>query len=172
MPILLPTDLPTIMEVVITQLTTFTSTLTTKPPLGDPSNAYCILDEEPPPGRTGQRDVLIASLPDKAETIQGTGRDCRIYSGLQIFLRSQLALDPAGTRLQWLLGNRTMVNGIMDALMGFFPVDSGQNAYTIEGFVLDANERPAKSRATTNWGECIGTYRFHYLPKIDKTVLG
>lgn len=174
MPVPIGTNLPTIMQAVEQQLLTFTSAITTAPPAGNISNIYWIFDgDEPPPAQTGQRDFLLSERTDDTRgNVQGAGRFTWIYSGLDIYLRSSYAVDMRGTRKQWLIDNRAKVEGVMDALMGFFPVDSNQNGLTIEGFVLDTNAKPVKNGSSANWGEVVGTYRFHYLPKIDKAVIG
>lgn len=171
MPSLLPTNLPSIFGQVQTQLTTFVSAITSTAVCGDVSNIYWVFEgEEPPPGTTGQRDVLLIQRKDLTENVQGDGRFCMIASGMDINLRTTRALDRRGTQQDWMTNQGTLINGLMDAMMGYFPVDTDQNAYTIEGFVMDFNAEPVKNRESKTWGETVGTYRFHYIPAINTTL--
>ena len=142
---------------------------------GDISNIYWIEQgEEPPPGQTGQRDILLAQRPDETAgtSIVGAGRFTEVYAGLDVYLRSTLALDRRSTRRDWFIAHRALINGVMNALMGFFPEDAASNALTIEGFILDRNAAPVRDRSAETWGYTVGTYRFHYVPSIDHTVIG
>lgn len=170
MPALIASSLPVIAQAVEQQLLAYTSTLTTAPVVGDISNIYWVLPgEEPPPGRTGQRDVLLVFLPDFAENVEGDGIFARLRSGMDLNLRSTLALDRAGTKKDFQIAHRLLVNGLLDAMFDFFPVDGSGNALTIYGFVLDTNTSPRKSDAALTWGETISTYRFDYIPNIART---
>lgn len=173
MPVILQTDLPTICaQAVVPWLTTYISPVTNAPVCGDPSNIYFVFaGEEPECGKTGQRDVLLIERKDELVNVQGEGRFAKIHAALDVNLRSTYAADRPGTKQDFLLAHRTMVNALMDALMGFFPEDADQNAYTIEGFVLDSNAAPIKNRDAATWGETVGTYRFHYLPRINTARL-
>jgi len=153
-------------------LTTFVSSITGLKVCGDISNVYWVFKgDEPPPGTTGQRDVLLIERDDVPNNIQGDGRFCQIESGMDINLRTSKALDRRGTQMVWLTDQANLVNGLMDAMMGFFPIDADQNAYTIEGFVLDTNASPVKDRDSKTWGGTVGTYRFHYVPNINTSLL-
>lgn len=174
MPTLLQTNLPEIMQQVETQLTTYISPITNATVCGSISNIYWVFTgQEPVPGTTGQRDLLLIERPDDTDgTVVGAGRFAWISSGLDINLRTTRAVDRRATEKQWMINQALLVNGLMDAMMGFFPVDANQNAYTIEGFVLDANAAPVPNRESLTWGETIGTYRFHYTPRINTAILG
>lgn len=169
---ILQTDLPTIMQQVETQLLNFVPESTNTPVIGDISNVYWVFsDEAPPPGQTGERDILLVERNDEFTNVQGAGRFTEIYAGLDIYLRSSYAVDRHFTQKQWKIKNRQMMNAMMDALMGYFPVDDSSNAYTIEGFVIDGNARTVRNRETETWGEQVGTYRFHYLPNVNTSLL-
>ncbi len=181
MPGLIPSDLPTIMQAVETQLTSYVSPITGTVVCGSVSNIYWVFKgEEPAPGTTGQRDIILSEHGDTFTNIQGAGRLTEIRSGIDIYLRMTQVLDPRSTRRQWMIDNRVLMNGLMDAMMGFFPVDANNNALTIEGFVLggpmDAagNDDPktvmdvTRTKATT-WGQVVGSWYFHYIPNITKS---
>jgi len=161
------------MQAVEQQLLNFV-TVTTETVVGDISNIYWVFsNEEPAPGTTGQRDILLIERTDNFEDgmIQGQGRFGWIYSGLDINLRSSYAADKRATKKDWMIRQADLVDGLRDALMGFFPVDSGNNAYTIEGFVIDQHAEPQAQREVATWGETIATYRFHYCPVVDTSKL-
>lgn len=179
MPSLIPSDLPTIMQAVEQQLLTYVSPITEATVVGDISNVYWVFKgEEPPPGETGQRDILLAEHGDEFTNIQGAGRLTEIKSGLDIYLRMTLASDRKGTHKQYMIKQRQLVNALMDAMMGFFPVDEEDNALTIEGFCLGGamnaagNNDPrtvmdvTRTKATT-WGQLVSSFSFHYVPNID-----
>jgi len=172
MPSLLQTDLPSIMKTVEVQLLNFVPQSTNKAVIGDISNVYWVYKgQQPPPGRTGQRDILLIALEEKMVNVQGDGRFCMVYSGIDINLRTTTELDRGGTEKQWMIRQWSMVNALMDAMMDFFPVDSDENAYTVESFVLDTNADPEKRGDSATWGEMVGRYHFHYLPNINTSLL-
>lgn len=185
LPQLVPTNLPTIMQAVEQQMLNFNSPITGNTIAGDISNIYWVeVGQEPDPAQTGQRDILLQMLGDVPINVQGDGRRTLNASGLTIYLRTTLASDRRGTRRDWMIAHRSLVDALMSAMMGFFPVDVNNNALTNEGFVLggpeggeEGNETPKRVKGDdkTKWGETVGTYRFHYLlnnaPQIfDPTV--
>jgi hypothetical protein len=164
MPSLIPSSLPTILQVVEQQLLT-------SGVVGDISNIYWIFpEEEPKPGATGQRDLLFAIHEEKPVNVEGDGVYSLISSGFDVYLRSTLAADRLGTRRDFMIAHRAIVEGVMNALMDFFPEDVSRNALTNYGIVLDSNAKPTKSRSVATWGETIGTYRLHFLPNISYAV--
>lgn len=175
-PTVIPSDLPTIMQAVETQLLTYVSPITQAPVCGDISNIYWLMsgDTPPQPANTGQRDVLLAERADDADrSIVGGGRiGAWVYSGLDVYLRSSYAVDRVNTRKQWMITHARMANALLDALMtggtggSFYPQDAQQNALTIEGFVWDQKAAPVKNRDAELWGYSIATFRFHYVPNI------
>lgn len=172
MPTLIQTNLPTILQAVEQQLLNYYSQITSSTVVHDLTNIYWIFpEEEPIPSQTGQRDVLLALHPDKLVNIEGDGRFAKILSGFDVYLRSSNASDRRSTKRDWMIAHRTLIDALNDALMGFFPEDDGGDALTIEGLVLDTNATPAKNRDSKTWGQTVGTYKFHYLPKLDTTVL-
>ncbi len=178
MPGLIPSDLPTIMQSVEQQLLNYVSTITSSAVIGSIQNVFWVFQgEEPPPGQIGQRDILLAEREDVTTNVQGAGRFTEIYSGLSIHLRSSQASDYRGTKKDWMIAHRRLVNALMDSMMDFFPVDADNNALTIEGFVLggpmngNGNATPAQIKDTKKWGQTVGIYRFHYIPNIDLAVL-
>ncbi len=173
MPTVIQTDLPTILQAVEQQLLTFTSALTADPVVGSITNIYWVMPgQEPKPGTTGQRDILLALHKDTLINVQGEGRFARILSGFDCYFRTSNISDRFATRKDWFIANRTAYNSVMDALMGFFPVDGSENALTIEGLVLDETTSPSKVKDTETWGQVIGSYQFHYQPRVDVMILG
>jgi hypothetical protein len=173
MPALIPSSLPVILQTVEQQLLNYVSPITGNPVAGDISNIYWIFpEEEPPPGTTGQRDILFAVHPDKATNVQGAGRFTELASGFDVYLRSTLAADRRGTRRDFMIAHRLLIDALMDSIMGFFPVDGSSNALTIEGLVINENARPSKTRAVETWGMTIGSYKFHYIPNINLGLVG
>jgi len=172
MPSVIATDMPTIALAVEQQLLTFTSAITGIPVCGDISNIYWVDQRSvPEPVTTGKRDVLLEFMDDQAVNVEGDGRFAKLRSGMRLWLRTSLASDRRGTRKDWFTDNRTKVNGLLDAMMGFFPVDAQQNALTIDGFVITQNDAPLSNRDPSIWGYCISSYVFHYLPKINTSIL-
>jgi hypothetical protein len=185
-PSLIPTNLTIIMQAVEQQLLGYVSPVTGNAIVGDISNVYWVeVGDEPPPAQTGQRDILLAMLPDVPTNVQGAMRFTEIKSGLTIYLRSTLAADRRGTKRDWMIAHRLLVDAMMDAMMDFFPVDANENALTIEGFVIgdegeggEGNAAPTRAKVApgneskkTTWGQTVGTYRFHYIPNITLTTL-
>ncbi len=171
MPSLLQTNLPEIMQAVEAQLLSFIPIDTNVANVGSVSNIYWVFGgDEPPPGLTGQRDILLVERDDKPTNIVGEGRFAEMYAGLDINLRTSLASDRNSTWKDWMIKHAQLRDALLDAMMGFFPVDADQNAYTIEGFVLDTNSTPLKGDPGT-WGRTVGTYRFHYLPSVNVSLL-
>lgn len=172
MPAPIGTSLPVIAQVVEQQLLTFESVITSAAVCGDISNIYWVEDgEQPTPGRTGQRDVLLIERPDIAENIIGDGRFAMMSSGMDLALRSTVALDPSGNKKTFLIAHRLLIDALLDAMMGFFPVDDDNNALTIEGFILDGNAAPVKRSDSLTWGYTLSSYKFHYLPNINRNLL-
>lgn len=162
---LIPSDLPTIAQAVEQKLLSFGNA-------GDITNIYWVEEGQlPPPVQTGQRDILLYELPDDFEgsessTVVGSGRGAAIRSGLNVAIRTSRALDNSGTRKQWFINHRPMINSLLDALMDFFPEDGQHNALTVEGFVATKNTTPERMRDTTTWGYSVASFKFHYLPSI------
>lgn len=174
MPAPIATNLPAIMAAVEQRLLTFTSVITGAPACQDLSNIYWVFrGQEPVPGTTGQQDVLLIEHPDDTqENPVGAGRLTWIASGLDVNLRSTLASDPRSTYKAFKTAHRLLVDGLLDALMGFFPQDGQQNALTIYGLVPTTNTAPDKQRESLTWGESICSFKFHYLPQINVSILG
>lgn len=172
MPAPIATNLPTVMQAVETQLLTYV-TADGVPVCADLSNIYWVMAGEAPPqpGTTGQRDVLLVERTEATDgSVQGGGRiGAWMHTGLDVYLRSSYAADRVNTRKQWLITHADLVDGIKDALMGFFPEDANHNALTIEGFILDTNAAPVRDRSAELWGYSIATYRFHLVPNIQTT---
>lgn len=168
------TNLTTIMLAAEQMLLGFV-TVTGSPVCGDISNIYWLMSGDTPvkPGTTGQRDVLLVERNDDTRgNFRGGGRiGTMLYSGLDVYLRSSYAVDRMRTRKQWLIAHATLIDGLKDALYGFFPTDSAGNALTVEGFIPDLAAAPVKARDAELWGYTIATYRFHYLPNIQANSL-
>lgn len=172
MPAPIPSDLPTIAQTVERRLLTYRSPITGTTAAGDISNIYWVEPgEEPDPGQTGERDIILVELEDDTSgTVVGAGRFATIDSGLEIYLRSQRVTDKRSTRRSWFIAHRNLINGLLDAMMGFFPEDQFGNALTVQGLVLEGNTTPRRTRPSETWGHTIGTYRFRYIPRISQVV--
>lgn len=144
--------------------------------VGDLSNIYWIEDGQmPPPGITGQRDVILTELDDdfagsQSSTVVGSGRGCAIKSGLRVALRTSLALDRHSTRRQWAIEHQPLINAITNTLTIFFPVDVDGNALTIEGFCPIVNKGSDRLRDTETWGQTIAEFHFHYVPSFSSVT--
>ncbi len=169
MPTVIPSDLPTIALAVEQELLA-------NGDIGDLSNVYWVSDgEEPPPGRTGQRDVLLYQMDDsfdgsESSTVVGSGRGAAILSGMRIAVRTSLAADRGGTRKDWFIDHEPFVTSLINTLMVFFPEDVNGNALTIEGFVPTRNTTPDKQRDVLTWGYTVASFKFHYTPSVSSVV--
>ncbi len=166
---IIPTDLPTIALAV-------EQALLAAGDIGDLSNVYWVTEgEEPPPGRTGQRDVLLYQMDDDFEgsessTVVGSGRGAAIRSGMRVAVRTSLASDSGGTRKDWFIAHEPFITGLTDTLMVFFPEDVDGNALTIEGFIPTRTNSPDKLRDVETWGYSVASYKFHYIPDVSSVV--
>ncbi len=127
------------------------------------------LGNEPPPGQTGQRDVILSEMDDdfagsQSSTVVGSGKGCAIKSGLRVGLRTSLASDPVGTRRQWAIVHQPLITALMDTLTEFFPVDADENAMTIEGFIPTVAKASDRNKDVTTWGQTLAVFEFHYTP--------
>ena len=169
MPSLIVTDVSTIAAAVETALLAASN-------VGDISNIYWVEEgSTPPPGITGQRDIILYQVDDDFEgsessTVVGSGRGAAIKAGLRIAVRNTLALDRTATRKDWFIANDKLVTSLLDTLMEFFPVDANQNALTIEGFVPTNVTAPSKDRDAMTWGQEIAAFKFHYLPGVGSVI--
>jgi hypothetical protein len=176
MPGLIGANLGIIAQAVEQQLLTCVvlagTALTGNTVVGDVSNIYWIRDgEQPKPGITGQRDILFAFHGSMPVNFQGDGRNTLSLTGMDVWLRMTLAADRPATRKDWTILETNLVDGVSDALNGFFPVDGRNNALTCEGFVPVDNSEPRKNVDTATWGEIVASYQFHVYPQLTSGVL-
>src|SRR5437870_11963623 len=116
--------------------------------VGDVTNIYWVEQgQEPIPGQTGQRDVLFQFHKMERVNFQGDGRFALWKTGLDVWLRLSLALDRTAMRRDWTIKEMSLVDGINDALDGFFPMDTDNNGLTLEGFVPAENSEPKRNAA-------------------------
>ncbi len=169
MPTIIGTQLPTIALAVEQALLGSVNA-------GDISNIYWVEENsEPPPGRTGQRDVILYQMDDSFEgsessTVVGSGRGCAILSGMRVAVRTSLASDRGGSRKDWFIDHEPFITALQDTLIDFFPEDADGNALTIEGFVPTRSVTPAKARDVVTWGQTVCSFKFNYVPTLSSIV--
>lgn len=131
--------------------------------------------DEPVAKPTGKRDILLVvsnQLVHKPAQVGGGRRGLRFELLIEVHLRSINLLDRVNTQKDWLIEHWGIADTILDALETFGPTDTGGNEMTIEGLRIDQNVVPHPDRMTPKWGESIGTWRCHYLPKVSQQPIG
>lgn len=140
---------------------------------------YWIKDgDEPIAKPSGKRDILFCvsrKVVNDLSQIGGGRMGFRFELFVEVRLRTIQVLDRVNTSKDMLVEHWGIEDTIIDALLRFFPTDTGDNtgnAMTIQGLMLDSTIPPHPDRTTPKWGESIGTWRVHYLPKLAATPYG
>lgn len=158
-----------IMQAVETQLINFGIV-----PTADP--IYWLRTTEKPKGRpTGKRDILLVvptQLVDKPAQIGGGRLALRMEMLIEVHLRTIMLLDRVNTDKDAIIDHSATKTSIIDALESFRPMDALGNDMTIYGLRKDSSITPEPDRLTPEWGESVGTWRLHFLPRISQTPQG
>lgn len=122
-----------------------------------------------PPQLSGGLDILLrygATVPNGAEEISSGRIGTRFFGKIDVFVRVSYAVDQAGTNKEWVKRADTATYGLIDLLWGMQVVDVDGNQLTVDDPHLTSILPPDKS--SDQWGDCVCTLEFSFIPKIDR----
>ena len=110
------------------------------------------------PHLTGDQDLLLKVGPFFPANPGISDRiDCRVRQRLTVVVRTRWETDEADRDDTWLLdpnvGNRVLVEDVLDALQKFEPADQNGNALVYEPMKFVAGGEPGKDPDQGEWGE-------------------
>lgn len=146
-------------------------------PTADP--IYWLMDGDEPVGNpTGRHDILLCAtrkVVDNPKQVGGGRIGFRFELFIEVRLRTSNQQDRVGTSKDMLKDHWNQEEAIINALLRFFPTDTGDNtgnALTTEGLNLDTTITPNPDHASPKWGQSVGTWRCHYLPRLTTPATG
>lgn len=110
--------------------------------------------------------------PDDGVYVGGERYDFREGQLFAVTIRTRCAIDQANRDGAWLTdttkGHLILMHNVMDALVGFQPVDDDDNILTVAPISASKGARPRKDKQSAEWGESVRYFYFEY--QLDLTL--